>query len=130
MTPIIIFGLSFLITLTILAAKAFESNSQNPSFLLKLFKKLDPHAEKFIEGFKFRVLQVIQTARYIALVHAPEVLRELSHEIKESAMREYRVSQDIIMGRKNIVNKGAVSFYLKRIKEEKGTMRGQIQDSL
>ena len=129
MTPIYIFAGSFLISFVILIAKVLERGDSS-SFVLKGFRKLDPKAEKFIQEFKYRVLQVIQTVRYLALVHVPMMMKELAHEIRESAMREYRVSQDIIMGRKNIVNKGAVSFYLKRIKEEKGAVRGQIQDSL
>lgn len=130
MIAITIFGLSVLLALSIILSKLFEQRSQRANFILRLCRKFDPRAESFTNKFRFRILQLVQTVRYLFIVHLPQIMREVISEVQQGAMREYRVSQSIIMGRKNIVNKGAVSFYLKRIKEEKGSERGEIQDNM
>lgn len=130
MIAIIIFGLSTLFVLSIVISKLIEQKTNRTILLLKVLRKFDPNAESFITKFRYRTLQLIQTVRYILIVHIPQIIREIGSEIHQGAMREYRISQSIIMGRKNITNKGAVSFYLKKIKEERESGRGEIQDNM
>ena len=131
MTLITLFIASLLLIILMLIAKALELRSQKYSFILSIFKRLDNRALVVISDFKFRVLQVIQTVRYILLVSIPALIRQLVDDAKNHAMREYRNSQEVLMGRKNIVNKGSVSFYLKKIQEDKlNTEKGEIQESI
>jgi hypothetical protein len=56
---------------------------------------------------------------------------EIFNKIHLAILAEYRKRQEVIMGRKNIANKGSVSFYLKKITEDKKEgEKGKIEDSL
>jgi hypothetical protein len=63
------------------------------------------------------------------LVQARKVCKDLLDNIEDKIMNEYRMGQSAIMGQKNIINKGAVSFYLKKIAEHKvNGVGGKIEE--
>ena len=100
--------------------------------MLGILNKLDDKALVFFHSTKFRSLQLIQTIRYIILVKVKELLIELFEKYKNRIIEEYRLRKNsILIGKKQIKNKGSVSFYLKKITEHKGNgERGKIEDRL
>ena len=126
-----IFVLSLIAASTLVAIKAIELRSSHKNFILRLLGKLDDKSEDFVKKLKFRSLQVIQSVRYILLVQFRAVSRKLFSWAHEKIMQEYHSKQSIIMGRKEISNKGSVSFYLKKITEHKeSSEKGKIEDRL
>jgi len=130
MATIIIFASSLLIASTLVSIKAIELRSSRKNFVLRLVGKLDSKSEILISNLKFRSLQFIQSVRYIFLVQLRTVCRHLFNWAHEKIMQEYKARQNfIMMGRKEISNKGSVSFYLKKITEHKGNSeKGKIED--
>ena len=131
MATITIFASSLSVASLLLLAKAIEIKFGKKNLILNLIGKMDQKAIDLISTLKFRSLQFIQTIRYIILVQSKETIREFIDKIQLQIVNEYQARQELIMGRKNIPNKGSVSFYLKKITEEKGNIgRGKIEDSL
>lgn len=132
MTTIIIFCLSFFISTIFVVIKYFEIKKGNKNSMLGILNKLDDKALVFFHSTKFRSLQLIQTIRYIILVKVKELLIELFEKYKNRIIEEYRLRKNsILIGKKQIKNKGSVSFYLKKITEHKGNgERGKIEDRL
>jgi hypothetical protein len=59
------------------------------------------------------------------------VSKNLFDKAKEKMVSEYKIRQDIIMGHKNIIDRGSASFYLKKITEHKENgMRGKIVEEI
>jgi len=119
MTTIVVFGSSLVLSFAIFVMKKLEISQNNENFVLKKIRKLDPYAEKLIATLKFRLLQAIQSIRYIVVVHIPAIISRHAEKLKEDALKEYRARHERLMGRKDISNKGAVSFFLKKIDENK-----------
>ena len=129
MTTIIVFGSSLFVASALVLVRALELRRGKKNILLNFISKFDSRSDKFISDLKFRSLQLIQTVRYILLVQTKISLRNLLYKIEEKIMNEYKMRQNIIMGRREIANKGSVSFYLKKITEDKGNMgRGRIEN--
>ncbi len=129
MTTIIIFVSSLLVSTVLVLVKAIELKFGKKNFLLELVCKLDHKAVNLINTVKFRNLQLIQTIRYIILIQSKEWFRAIWHRLQERMALEYQLRQEIMMGKRNISSRGSVSFYLKKIGEEKGT-KGVIEDHL
>jgi len=130
MTTIVVFGSSLLIVLILLLIKAMELKYENKNIVLRSLGRFDSKFESVVLNFKFRSLQLIQSIRYIIFVHLKEVSRDYLKKIEEKAVNEYKKRQDVIMGKKEIESKGSVSFYLKKITEEKGNgEKGKIEDT-
>jgi hypothetical protein len=131
MATIVIFASSLLIASTLLITKAIELKYGRKNFFLEIINKLDSRSNKFIFDLRFRSLQFIQIIRYILLVQTKIVMKNLLDKVEERIMNEYKLKQSVIMGRRNIVDRGSVSFYLKKITEDKGhSGRGKIEESL
>lgn len=131
MITIVIFASSLFLALLILILKSIESKRGKPDALLALVNLLNPKVEKFIEAFKFKCLQIIQTVRYVVLIKTREYIEDLISQVQEKFFNAYKVRQEILMGRKHIMNKGSVSFYLKKVAEYKGNgIKGKIEESL
>jgi len=128
MTTIVIFISSLLTASILVIIKAVELKYGKKNIILRLLSRLDLKSEQFVAELKFKALQLIQSVRYIILVQSKAVCKSLLYKIEEKIMDEYKAKQSaIIMGRKNITNKGAVSFYLKKITEERyNAHRGKI----
>ncbi|OHA87198.1 MAG: hypothetical protein A3A96_02585 [Candidatus Zambryskibacteria bacterium RIFCSPLOWO2_01_FULL_39_39] len=128
MATVVVFASSLFVTLSLVSLKALELNSGKKNFVLKLISKLDNGTEKLVSILKFKILQLIQSVRYIVLVEAKKVISDLFYDTQERILNEYRIKQDIMMGRKEVLNKGSVSFYLKKIAENKGNgEKGKIE---
>ena len=130
MATIYVFASSLVIAIVIFTLKAFEirsvSGKQNP--VLALIGKLDPKAIYFIEWLRFRALQAIQTVRYIIVVELRGKILNYVNHTKDKLLHEYKIRQELVMGRRVITNKGSVSFYLKKIAAEKEhEKRGRIE---
>lgn len=131
MTTITIFALSFLASLSLIAFKAIELRRGNKHFILEFINKLDSRLDKAVNLLKFKCLQLVQSLRYIVSVRGKEVVKEWLIKAEKRLVEEYHKNQDALMGKKEIINRGSVSFYLKKIKEEKENgEKGKIEDSL
>lgn len=120
MTTVIIFASSLFMTLFLILIKALELKREKKNFFLKFISQLDAKSHELVAIFKFKSLQFIQIVRYLATIRAKEFFKNLLQKIIEKAINEYRARQKtIIMGRKEIGNNGSVSFYLKKISEDK-----------
>lgn len=127
MTTIVVFTSSLSIVSILVLVKALELKFGRKNTFLELIRKLDNRAIAIISEVKFRNLQLIQTVRYIVLVQSKEVFRSFLDKIQEKIALEYRLRQEVVMGKRNITNRGSVSFYLKKITEEKGIEKGKIE---
>ena len=129
MATIVIFVSSLLIASALIFFKAVELKSGKRNFALGFLCRLDAKSEKLISDLRFRWSQLAQSVRYIALVQTKIICKNLLDKIEEKIMNEYRAKQSaIIMGHKNIINRGSVSFYLKKIAENKGVgEKGRIE---
>ncbi len=129
MATIVIFASSILILSVFVAIKAVEMKYEKRNLLLCLLGKCDAKSEKLVSDFKFKILQLIQSVRYIVLVQTKVVCKNLLDRVEEKIINEYKARHMMIMGQKNIANRGSVSFYLKKINESKGLSgRGKIEE--
>lgn len=131
MATTIVFASSLLVVSAMIITKAVELKHEKKNMLLKVLGRLDSKSDRLISVIKFKSLQLVQSVRYIALVKSKEVFNELFYNFKEKIKDELRTKHNIIiMGRKEIAHKGSVSFYLKKIAEDKSNGgKGKIEDS-
>ena len=131
MATIIVFASSLLVMLALIFFKAIELKCGKRNFVLSFICRLDSKLDKFISYLKFKALQLIQSVRYIALVQAKIVCKNLLEKVEEKIMNEYKIRQSAIMGHKNILDKGSASFYLKKITEGKSNgQKGKIEETM
>lgn len=131
MATIAIFASSLSVVSLLVLIKAIELKYNKRNFLLRLISKIDNKVVSLVSMLQYRSLQFIQSIRYIVLVHSKVVIREFIDQVQLKIINEYQNRQEVIMGRKSIVNKGSVSFYLKKIAENKGNgEKGMIVDDL
>ncbi len=131
MTTIIVFGSSLFIASALVVLQGLELRKSKKNIILSLIARLDPYSEKLLETLRFRLLQIIQTVRFIIFVWSREFLKSYSDRLRERIFREFEMRRRVVMGEKEIRNNGSVSFYLRKIKEEKTTVgKGKIEDEL
>lgn len=131
MATIVVFASSLSIALIFILIKAAEIRSGKKNIVLRLIGKLDAAALKLVADAKFRGLQLTQSIRYIVLVQSKIVCLDLLYKVQNKILSEYQKRQSVMMGHKDIINKGSVSFYLKKIAEDKGNGRkGKINDGI
>lgn len=107
--------------------KAIELKYGRKSFLLRIISKFDHHSISFVNKVKFKCFQIIQSIRYIFLIEVKNILENKFRNLKERVVEEYKNRESIIMGKKQIGNRGSVSFFLKKIDETKRNgHRGEI----
>lgn len=128
MATIVVFASSLSLTSLLVLVKAVELKYGKKNAVLGFICRFDTKAVSLIAALKFKSLQLIQSIRYLVLVQSRAVLKDWFLKARESVMNEYNARQSMIMGRKNILNKGSVSFYLKKITENKGNgEKGKIE---
>lgn len=132
MTTIVVFFSSLFMTSALVLLKAIELKREKKNFFLKIINRFDSGSNKLVNSLKFKSLQLIQIIRYIILVESKRIIEGLLSRAQEKILSEYKKRQDLIIaGKKEIMNKGSVSFYLKKIKEDKGNgQRGKIEEVL
>ncbi len=131
MATILVFGISLFTSFSLVLLKAFEIKFGRKNFILRSISALDSGSSSLIGSLKFRTLQFIQTVRYIVIVRIREMVNEYILGLQERIAKEYHIQQETLMGRRNLSSKGSVSFYLKRITENKSTPGiGKIEESL
>ena len=131
MTTIVVFASSLFITSAFVSIKAVELKYGKKNIILRIVGKFDSKCDHCVSSLKFKGLQLIQSIRYIFLVKIKEVCKDLFRRAEEKVMNEYKKRQDVVMGKKDITSKGSVSFYLKKITENKGNgEKGKIEDIL
>ena len=130
MATIAIFASSLFLASILVLTKAIEIRLNKKSFVLRLLAKLDERATSTALRIKFLSLLLIQSARYMVLVKTPELFKEWVGETKNKVLVAYRERESVIMGKRNITNKGSVSFFLKKIDENRESGRGKIEESL
>jgi len=134
MATITIFASSLFVATCLVFIKSIELYWGNKNLLLKILSRFEGGAETLISSLKFRGLQLVQSVRYILFVQSRMYFRSIVEKILQKMADEYKKRQDELMGRKDIINKGAVSFYLKKITEDKTREhlgeRGRIEEEL
>jgi len=131
MTTVVLFGSSSILAGLILILKWFELRSGKNGFLLLLLNKLNPHAESLIQKLRLGALQIVQTIRYIVLVRIPGALDNAVEKARMSAVRELESRKGMLLGRRDITSRGSVSFFLRKMNENKQNgERGEINDPL
>ena len=129
MTTVVVFSSSLFIATAMVIIKAIELRRGKINFLLALFRKFDSHSDKFVAKMKFIALQLVQSARYIILIQIKETCKSLLEKVEKKIAEEYKIKQSTLLGQKKITNKGSVSFYLKKITEQKSSSgKGKIED--
>ena len=129
MTTIVVFGSSLAVALILILTKTLELKYGSKNILLRFIGKADDRLELIVSKIRFRSLQLIQSIRYIIFVHGSEMFKDYIKKAEQKAVSEFKKRQDVIMGKKKIINGGSVSFYLKKITEEKGHVaKGKIED--
>ena len=129
MTTVVGFSSSLFIATAMVIIKAIELRRGKINFLLALFRKFDSHSDKFVASSKFMALQLIQSIRYIILIQVKIVCKKLLTKVEQKIANEYKIRQSTLMGQKKITNKGSVSFYLRKITEQKSSIgKGKIED--
>jgi hypothetical protein len=120
MATITVFASSLFMASALVLIKYIELKNNNKNILLKFINRFDSTFNKIILVLKFKILQLIQSIRYIILVEIKRIGEDLLKKAQEKVINEYKKRQEaIIVGKKEIVNKGSVSFYLKKITEDK-----------
>lgn len=131
MATIIVFASSLSIASILLILKAIELRFSRRNILLRFVSRFDAKVLSILEILRFRFFQLIQTVRYVLMVKSVEMFKDLFFKVEHRLMNEYRVRQENMMGRRNIINKGSVSFYLKKIAEDKVIgEKGQIVEEI
>jgi len=119
MATIVIFASSLSIASILILVKTMELKHEKRNIILEFISRLDSKSYQIVADLKFRGLQLIQSIRYIILVQSKVFFKNLLKKTEEKIMNEYKKRQDMMMGKKDIDNKGSVSFYLKKITEDK-----------
>lgn len=131
MTTIVVFGVSLFLAVFLFLIKAYSLRKAQDTFLLKKLALLDGRSEDLIQTFKFRTLQLIQSARYILSVYLPNLIECEVDRCRTALANKLEEQRNLVLGKKEIQNRGAVSFFLKKIDEGKrNSQRGEINDSL
>ncbi len=126
MTTIVVFASSFVAMSALVGFKALELRCGKKNIALRCVGLFDNKAEKLISNIKFRFVQIMQTVRFLVLIKAKVIFKNLLEKIEDDIKSKHTV----LMGQKNIINKGSVSFYLKKITEDKvNGGRGKIEES-
>lgn len=128
MITISIFSSSLFFAIALIILKAFDIRSGKQNFIARIISKLDNKSTELIKSIKFRSFQFIQILRYIFLVKTKNAIEVFFSDLFTRVRDEYLEREKVFMGRKDISNKGAVSFFLKRIKDEKAFLnKGKIE---
>lgn len=131
MTTIVVFSFSLFVAGIMVLIKVIELKRGKRNIFFKIIGKLDSLSISFVSTAKFRGLQLIQSMRYIVLVKAKTAGKEWFLKIQKLALDEYRAKRNEIMGQKEIINRGSVSFFLKKItKDRENGNKGKIEESL
>jgi hypothetical protein len=131
MATVVVFASSLSVASILVTVKALELKFGKRNFFLQLVSKLDSAVVSFLASIKFRSFQLIQSIRYIFLVQIRMLSKEIFLRVQAKIADEYKMSQSAIMGRKDITNRGSVSFYLKKISENRGNgEKGKIEEGL
>lgn len=131
MTTIFVFGSSLFIASILVILQSLELRKSKKNIILNMLAKLDPRSERLLEVLRFRLLQAIQTVRFVLLVWSREFAKNSSNKLRDRVIREFEARKKVVMGEKEIKNNGAVSFYLRKIKEDKSNgEKGKIEDNL
>ncbi|MEK7642459.1 MAG: hypothetical protein AAB392_01555 [Patescibacteria group bacterium] len=131
MVTIVIFALSVIVASLLIVLRLLAMRSSRESLPLRFMSKYDSATQDFVDNLRFRILQVIQTIKYLTLVHMPSVADSTIAKYKLKMLDKLETQRNLLMGRKNIQNRGSVSFFLKKIDEtKKQTPKGFINDTL
>jgi hypothetical protein len=130
-STIVVFISSLAIVLAFLAIKAVEIKYEKRNIFCELLGKFEEGSHKLVAAFKFKSLQLIQSARYIILVEVKEFAKKLFEKLEQKIINEYHARHTMIMGQKEIAANGSASFYLRKITEDKNNgVKGKIEESL
>ncbi len=120
MATITIFAVSLFGCISLLVSGYLNVRRSSQNFFSRTLSKTDA----LIQGQKSRVdrfiVQMLQSIRYLFKVLIPELAHNAMNKVMQRIKEEYEKRNEIMQGRRDIHNKGAVSFYLRKIAREDG----------
>ena len=129
MATIIIFASSLILLVLLIVLKALELRFGTKNSILGYIGRFDEKTEQALLKAKFFTLQLIQSIRYILLVHIRELIVLWFDTLHKKLIDSYSARRDTIMGKRDLSHSGSASFYLKKITEDKNdTEKGMILD--
>jgi len=127
----VVFGLSILILLFQLLFTMASRNSGRQLLPLSLLARFDNTALRATDTLRALLLLTIQTLRYIVLVYVPQLLDDALKSAHRVIEVHLELRQSVLRGRKDIRNKGAISFYFKKIDDQlKDRTHGEINEPI
>lgn len=135
MITISVFAASVVVLTILFLSKHREVKTGERTFLGKFLSKFDVQTGNVLEKTRYRFYQIVQTIRYLFLVHIPEKSKVKISKTKESVASRYSKQKDAIMGKKELNSNGSSSFFLRKVTEHKNAgsggengERGRIED--
>ena len=135
MISIYFFVPSFLVLSALFLSKHRELRTHNQTLLGRLLSRFDVKSEAVLSAVHYRLYQIVQTIRYVLVVHLPEKGRVKIIQTKDAVEQSYRKQKDAVMGKKELKQNGSSSFFLRKMSEHKdvgsnreNTERGRIED--
>lgn len=131
MTIVLVFLGSLFCASALVMLKDLEVRRKKKNFALGILGRLDEKSLALASSIKYRSLQFIQSIRYIILVEAKNFLFAWAKDSWQRIYSEYlKARERALSGQKEINSRGSVSFYLKKITDEKGGVKGRIEETL
>lgn len=131
MATIVIFWFFLLLVLLLLLLKYFEIKKGKNIKLLQFLSHFDFFFEKCKVFVDYKLLQVKQTIKYIFVVYIPDIIGRKTQKYKENINIKINNNKEMLMGKRELENKGSSSFFLRKIDEnKKNAKKGEINDFL
>jgi hypothetical protein len=134
MITIPLFAASFIMLTILFLSKHREVKTGDKTFIGKFLSRFDAGSMKILNTIHYRFYQLIQTVRFIFLVHLPEKSRVKISKTKDTVLHSYNKQKDVIMGKKELQQNGSSSFFLRKVTDHKkgnggeNGERGKIED--
>lgn len=126
MTTTVVFGVSLFIAVLIVMLKHLELRSSKRHFLLSPLSKFDNQVQKLMRAAENLMLTLLKSLQHLIMISLKNAINKSWLHTKNRILHEYRIREEIILGRKHIPNRGSVSFYLRKIDEAKNGNKGEI----
>lgn len=115
----ILFIISLIVLMGLVASKIFEIKVRKISFLTDLFRKGDDRIHNFIEKGIKKYHRYNKVAQIFVFEFLPSYLYELLVRMKDYVSKKYYSAGDEFRGKRILRSNGSVSFFLERLAEEK-----------
>lgn len=116
---IILFLISLFVICGLIVSKIFEIKFQKTHFLTNVFIEGDKQIHHILDEALFKYNRSRKIIDIFIFEFLPSYLYEILFKVKNHVSDKYHKAKEDFRGRKILKNDGAVSFFLKRLAEEK-----------